>query len=173
MPSAIGAFAVDRADLIGCDPAAIVLPALVTCGAVLPGGMAIQPKAHDRTWREAGRLWALVVAPPAAKKSPALEAAGAPAFEINSSLAEHNAVELREYEEAAALANGKEVKKGLYSLLLSMRALPRMPQINPRSLHGTQSMRNRQDHHTRARCATCGTSTAPVATAVPYSAAEK
>ena len=111
VPSVIADFAADRADLIGCDPAAIIVPALVTCGAVLPDQITIQPKAHDRTWREAGRLWAFVVGPPAAKKSPALKAAGAPAFAINAKLAESNAAEMREYDEAVTQA--KKAKQTL------------------------------------------------------------
>lgn len=102
LPSVIRNFAADRAELIGCDPAAIALPALVICGAALPDSIQIQPKAHDRTWRESARLWAAVIGNPSSKKSPGLKAAAGPAFNINAKLAEGNARRMAEYEEAVA-----------------------------------------------------------------------
>lgn len=102
LPPVIADFAADRAELIGCDPAAISLPALVICGASLPDSIQIQPKAHDRTWRESARLWAAVVGNPSSKKSPGLKAAAGPAFNINAKLAEANARAMAAYEEALA-----------------------------------------------------------------------
>ncbi len=80
LPSVIADFAFDRAELIGCDPAAIAFPALVIAGGLLPDAIKIQPKRHDRTWQESARLWHLSVASPASKKTAAVKAAAAPAY---------------------------------------------------------------------------------------------
>lgn len=90
LPRTIAEFAFDQADLLGVDPAAIALPALVTCAACLDDRIQIQPMRHDPTWTESARLWAAICGDPSKRKTPAIGKAVRPARKIDMRLAEES-----------------------------------------------------------------------------------
>ncbi len=84
IPSAIADYSADQGELIGADPAAMVLFCLGVAGACIDDRLKIQVKRHDPTWTESARLWCGVIGDPSVKKSPLLSKALAPAFAIDS-----------------------------------------------------------------------------------------
>ena len=81
---AIADYSADQGELIGADPAAMVLVCLGVAGACIDDRLKIQVKRHDPTWTESARLWCGVIGDPSVKKSPLLGKALAPAFAIDS-----------------------------------------------------------------------------------------
>lgn len=84
IPPAIADYSADQGELIGADPAAMVLFCLGVAGACIDDRLKIQVKRHDPTWTESARLWCGVIGDPSVKKSPLLGKALAPAFAIDS-----------------------------------------------------------------------------------------
>lgn len=84
IPPAIADYSADQGELIGADPAAMVLFCLGVAGACIDDRLKIQVKRHDPTWTESARLWCGVIGDPSVKKSPLLSKALAPAFAIDS-----------------------------------------------------------------------------------------
>jgi hypothetical protein len=97
VPESVAAFAFDRADLIGCDPAAIAMTVIGTLGAMLHDVVKLQPKQLDETYKEAARLWVLLVGDISAKKTPALTVGAGPAYRVNEDLAAESARALKQY----------------------------------------------------------------------------
>ncbi len=95
LPDVIADFATILADTMGADPAGLAMAALAVCGAAIPDAIAIQPKEHDRSWLESGRLWVGLVGLPSTMKSPMLSAAVRPLRRIDTEM-------LRAYHEAKA-----------------------------------------------------------------------
>jgi len=62
---------------MGADPSGLAVAALVTCAAAIPDKIKIKVKQHA-DWTESARLWAALVGPPSAKKSPIISAATGP-----------------------------------------------------------------------------------------------
>ena len=84
IPPVIANYSEDQGELIGADPAAMVLFCLGVAGACIDDRLKIQVKRHDPTWTESARLWCGVIGDPSVKKSPLLSKALAPAFAIDS-----------------------------------------------------------------------------------------
>ncbi|MDB3929983.1 YfjI family protein [Paracoccaceae bacterium] len=84
LPPLIEQFALLNGKQIGADLAGLAVAALVTCAAAIPDQVQIKVKRHDK-WKESARLWAAMVRPPSAKKSPIISRATAPecGLEIN------------------------------------------------------------------------------------------
>ncbi|MBP0439542.1 DUF3987 domain-containing protein [Tianweitania sediminis] len=83
LPDTISEFATILADTMGADPAGLAMAALAACGAAIPDTIVIQPKEHDRSWTEAGRLWVGLVGLPSTMKTPILSAATRPLRRID------------------------------------------------------------------------------------------
>ena len=79
---------------MGADPAGLAVAALVTCAAAIPDQVQIKVKRHDK-WKESARLWAALVGPPSAKKSPIISKATEPlcSLDINMMRAWQNRVQ--------------------------------------------------------------------------------
>lgn len=75
LPETISDFAAVLSDTMGADPAGLAMSALAVCGAAIPDTIEIQPKEHDKSWTEAGRLWVGLVGLPSTMKSPTISAA--------------------------------------------------------------------------------------------------
>lgn len=77
LPPIIERFARANGYQMGADPAGLAVAALVTCAAAIPDKVQIKVKRHD-DWKESPRLWAALMGPPSAKKSPIISAATGP-----------------------------------------------------------------------------------------------
>lgn len=77
LPAILEDFAQIIGDQMGADPAGLAVAALVTCAAAIPDRIKLKVKRHAE-WTESARLWAALVGPPSAKKSPILAAATGP-----------------------------------------------------------------------------------------------
>lgn len=77
LPPIIEDFARVNGDQMGADPAGLAVAALVTCAAAIPDRVQIKVKRHA-DWCESARLWAALIGPPSAKKSPIISAATGP-----------------------------------------------------------------------------------------------
>lgn len=110
LPRTIAEFAFDQADLLGVDPAAIAIPAIVTCAACLDDRIEIQPMRHDPTWKESARLWTAICGDPSKRKSPAIGKAIRPARKIDMRLAEDSEKDAAEFATAEAI-HKKQFKK--------------------------------------------------------------
>lgn len=96
LPPVIADFARSRAEVIGADPAGIVLGCLVTCAAAISDDFTIKPKKHD-DWTQSPRLWGMIVGVPSATKTSALEEAFKPLRGFNAELAEEDRKLMAEY----------------------------------------------------------------------------
>lgn len=85
LPRVLEDFARLNGEQMGADPAGLVMAALVTCAAAIPDRIKIKVKRHAE-WTESARLWAALVGPPSAKKSPIISAATAPLCRIDSQM---------------------------------------------------------------------------------------
>jgi len=72
LPSPLAEYIAKSAEAIGCDPCLVAMPALAACAAAIGDARAVQVKAG---WIEFPILWALVIAPSGALKTPAMKAA--------------------------------------------------------------------------------------------------
>jgi hypothetical protein len=91
---------------MGADPAGLAVAALVTCAAVIPDQVQIKVKRHD-DWKESPRLWATLVGPPSAKKSPIIAAATEPLCRLDVEMMRKWERRIQEYNALSA-----EEKKG-------------------------------------------------------------
>ncbi|PWG71575.1 hypothetical protein DF186_24190, partial [Enterococcus hirae] len=57
LPSVIGNYAKDQAELIGVDPAVIGMAAIGAAASCIDDRIEIQTKRYDPTWTESARLW--------------------------------------------------------------------------------------------------------------------
>ena len=78
LPDQLARFAMDQANLIGCDPGIIGMTGLGVLAGAIDDRINIQPKRHDSTWTESARLWVTVIGDPSTKKSPGIAKALAP-----------------------------------------------------------------------------------------------
>ena len=78
LPTSIGAYADDQAELMGIDPSIIGIACIVSAAAAIDDRVTIQPKKNDPTWTESPRLWGAVVGDPSVMKSPGIAKAVAP-----------------------------------------------------------------------------------------------
>ncbi|WP_272011528.1 DUF3987 domain-containing protein [Roseovarius sp. ZX-A-9] len=77
LPPIIEQFARANGAQMGADPSGLAMAALTTCAAAIPDQIQIKVKRHD-DWTESARLWAALMGPPSAKKSPIISAATGP-----------------------------------------------------------------------------------------------
>jgi len=74
LPEPLRPWLCDIADRFQCPLEYIVIPAVVSAGAVLGGKLTVRPK-RDDDWREYPNLWGVIVGRPGVLKSPALNEA--------------------------------------------------------------------------------------------------
>jgi hypothetical protein len=87
LPRSIEDFAFVQGELMGCDPAGLAVGALTCCGVAIPDAVQIQPKKYDPHWLEGPRLWAGLIGPVSAMKSPMQRAVTRPIKRIDGELA--------------------------------------------------------------------------------------
>jgi hypothetical protein len=94
LPKTIAKFAVEESTLIGADPTGLAMSALTTCAAAIKDCIKIKPKRHH-PWTESTRVWAAIVGPPSAKKTPTINVATRELKKIDSELCRDYAAELK------------------------------------------------------------------------------
>ncbi|MFN3722273.1 MAG: DUF3987 domain-containing protein [Paracoccaceae bacterium] len=99
-PKIIEWWANAKAKELGCDPAGLILSALVTCAAAIPDRHKVKVKPNGN-WLESPRLWGIIIGQPSAKKTPQLNAATEPLSRIDARLVRDY---LRRKEEYDALS---------------------------------------------------------------------
>jgi hypothetical protein len=87
LPDVIERFAYDQGMTMGADMAGVAVGALVVCAAAIPDKIKLQVKRHNPGWLESARLWAALVGPVSAKKSPIMNAVARPLKRIDSEMA--------------------------------------------------------------------------------------
>jgi hypothetical protein len=98
LPEVIERFAFDQGMTMGADMAGIAVGALVVCAAAIPDKIQLQVKRHNTGWRESARLWAALVGPVSAKKSPIMNCVVRPLRPIDSELARRYSEECARYD---------------------------------------------------------------------------
>lgn len=88
VPDAIEGFARDEGERLGVDPAVIAAGCVVACASVISDDWKLQPKMADTSWTESARLWLGIIAPPSAKKTPALNSVVGPLRAMDRAFAE-------------------------------------------------------------------------------------
>ena len=82
LPEKIRAGVVDIAERLGCPLDYIAIPTLVGAGIVIGNRVGILPKQYDESWRVFPGFWGGIVGEPGAMKTPALNAAFHPIYEL-------------------------------------------------------------------------------------------
>lgn len=137
LPEPIAEWAYDAAQIIGCDPSLLAMPAIVSCASALHDEIQIQPKALDTRWRESARLWLAVVGDSSTKKTVALAHANAPLKKIDAECNE-NEGKLRYKFKLEEMAHNKRETEYIKKLsegdkTAEMPIKPEMPEI-PRAI---------------------------------------
>lgn len=108
IPEAIANYAIDQGELIGADPATLVIFSLGAIASCITDGLKIQPKKYDYGWRESARIWGAVIGDPSIKKSPLLRKAIAPLWKIEKQWREANKARLKEWKQLEEKAKKEE-----------------------------------------------------------------
>ena len=110
LPEAIWPFVSDTAARMGVDPAAVALPALVSCASIISDDWRVQPKRHDDTWTESPRIWGAIVGDPSVMKSPILSACTRPIDKLEIEARKRHEDQMRRFR--AEHAEWTKSKKG-------------------------------------------------------------
>jgi hypothetical protein len=97
LPNVLHAWIIDEAERMHCPPDFIAAAALVALGSIVGARCAIKPTARD-SWLIVPNLWGVVVGDPAAKKSPAWDAALKPLDRLIAKALEEHKAALADYE---------------------------------------------------------------------------
>lgn len=97
LPPAIAGFVFDQSEIIGADPCILAISALVCAAACTHDSIQLQPKLHERGWRESARLWGAFIGDPSVRKTPAANRATSHLKKLNIDLAEQSQREAEEY----------------------------------------------------------------------------
>jgi hypothetical protein len=98
IPAPIADYARDLAARLGVDPALPAMAGLAVCAAAIDDRHQVQPKAHDRAWRESPRLWIATIAESGELKTPLLDAMVKPLRAIEARWWKDDAAERARYE---------------------------------------------------------------------------
>lgn len=82
LPQAINEGVSDIAERLGCPIEYVAIPTLVGAGIVIGNRIGIWPKQYDESWRVFTGFWGGIVGEPGTMKTPALNAAFSPLYEI-------------------------------------------------------------------------------------------
>jgi hypothetical protein len=98
LPDNLRPWVADIAHRMCCAPDFVAVAAIAALGSLIAGkGVVIRPKAHD-DWEVTPNIWGAVVAPPAQKKSPAIQAAIKPLELLQAKASEDNATAKDNYD---------------------------------------------------------------------------
>ncbi len=75
LPPALKGFVDDVSSVMPCPPEYVAVSLVVALGSLIGRKVGILPRRRDARWIEFPNLWGMIVAPPAAKKSPAMREA--------------------------------------------------------------------------------------------------
>lgn len=116
LPPVLRPWVMDTADRMPCPPDFIAVAAIVELGSLIGARCAIKPKAKD-DWLVVPNLWGGVVAPPSAKKSPAIDAALKPLGGLIKRAIEAYEADKEVYETELAVfeASRDAIKSGMKS----------------------------------------------------------
>lgn len=103
LPSPLREWVQDEAERMSCPEDFVAVPCLVALGSLIGAGCVLQPKRRDN-WVIAPNLWGAIVAPPSAKKTPAMSRA----FSFLNDLAR------KEHEKHKEAQEGYEIEKIKY-----------------------------------------------------------
>jgi putative DNA primase/helicase len=96
LPASVGPWIADISERMQCPPDYVGIAAMAALGAVLGARIGIRPQAYT-DWTEVANLWACIIGPPGAMKSPAMEEALGPLYRLEALAIEANADALRRY----------------------------------------------------------------------------
>jgi len=97
LPEKIRAGVVDIAERLGCPIDYVAIPTLVGAGIVVGNRVGILPKQYDESWRVFPGFWGGIVGEPGAMKTPALNAAFHPIYELERLEVENYKLALAQY----------------------------------------------------------------------------
>lgn len=128
LPAALAAFACDQAARIGCPVDLIAIPALIIAATLVGKDFRMAPKTFD-TWSERPCLWGGVIGPVGSLKTPALNAALAPVWRLQSEFQEIHRAELEKHKPKvrAAAAITKQWEKEVAAAVKAKREMPDPP----------------------------------------------
>lgn len=114
LPPALERFVFDQSEIIGADPCILAIASLVCAAAVTHDSIQLQPKIHERGWRESARLWGAFVGDPSVRKTPAANRAVSHLKKLNIELAEESQRNAEEHakRQKAHAAREAEFYKG-------------------------------------------------------------
>lgn len=98
LPEPLRRFVAETATAIGCDPAMVALPVLGVAASAIGMTQCIELK--QGSWREFPIVWAMVIAPSGAIKSPAMAAAVAPIQELQTRQFKEHSTKTADYQSA-------------------------------------------------------------------------
>lgn len=107
IPKAIANYAIDQGELIGADPATLVIFSLGVVASCITDKLQIQPKKYDYGWKESARIWSAVIGDPSIKKSPLLKKAVSPLWKIEKEWRESNKAKLSAWIEKTEKAKNE------------------------------------------------------------------
>lgn len=145
LPDVIDAFSSGEAELLGVDPGGLALSALVVCAGLIPDAFKVQVKVHDPDWKEAARLWGMLVGEPSTKKSPIISAAMKPVKTHQTKLFTHHKEQIAAYKKQLTIFEEKkaELKKNTKSTGegqdKSFELEPPIPPSAPRRLYSNNT----------------------------------
>ena len=82
LPAPLAPWIIDEAERMNVPLEAIAIPAMIALGSVLGSGVAIQPSWGNEGYLALASNWGTVIAPPGSTKTPAMNAALAPLYEL-------------------------------------------------------------------------------------------
>lgn len=106
LPSIIERFAFGSAEQIGADPAGLAMSAIASCAAVISDEIKVKPKQHEE-WREAARLWVMLIGPPSARKTPCMARATSRIKKMDSAMLHEANRALADWQEDGGRTSGK------------------------------------------------------------------
>jgi hypothetical protein len=116
LPPVLRPWVMDTADRMPCPLDFVAAAAIVELGSLIGARCAIKPKAKD-DWLVVPNLWGGIVAPPSAKKSPAIDAALKPLGVLIKRAIEAYEADKEDYETELAVFNASQdaIKSGMKS----------------------------------------------------------
>lgn len=132
LPEHIRAYVCAAAASIPCDEALIAVPALASLSAAVGASARLEVKEHS--WYAPATLWTVLVAPSGSAKSPALEKALAPIYELEGEARDRHEHALERYEQEQATGNEearRPVRRRYRTGNATTEAITRILQDNP------------------------------------------
>ena len=118
LPAALRDYVLDVADRQQSPPDFVAVAAMCGLAAIVGNRIRIAPKAHD-DWMEVPNLWGAIIGPPSTMKSPAMQSALGPVYELQDDAREAWQADLAEagINDELADINAKAAKKKARELI--------------------------------------------------------